>query len=296
VVKGADAGRRPITFAFNGGPGAASVYLTLGIVGPRIVDFGADGRDGAAARLVDNSDTWLAFTDLVMIDPIGTGWSRAAKPDGANAFWSVRTDASVIAKVIALYVAKNSRSTSPKYLLGESYGGFRAAKVAGALQSEQGIVNSGIVMISPLLETAFQWGSSQFALARRCISPRWSQPNSNAPRASRLRSSPRPSGFALTDYLAGLAGPKPSGDKGQGALRTHCRTHRASVDEVAKSRGWVRNAYLNHLRTNGVTVSSYDATFAIPDPYPESDRRRGKRPDAGRLYPRAVGRLRGLCA
>ena len=79
VAKDADAARRPLTFAFNGGPGAASVYLNLGLAGPRIVDFGPDGRDGAAAKLVDNPDSWLAFTDLVMIDPIGTGWSRTAK-------------------------------------------------------------------------------------------------------------------------------------------------------------------------------------------------------------------------
>ena len=85
VAKGADAARRPLTFVFNGGPGAASVYLHLGVAGPRIVDFGPDGRDGAAAKLVDNPDSWLAFTDLVMIDPIGTGWSRTAKPDDAKA-------------------------------------------------------------------------------------------------------------------------------------------------------------------------------------------------------------------
>ena len=76
----------------------------------------------------------------------------------------MRSDANVLAKVIALYVAKNSRGTSPKYLLGESYGGFRAAKVAGALQSDQGIVMTGIVMVSPLLEASFQWGGSQYAL------------------------------------------------------------------------------------------------------------------------------------
>src|SRR5262245_43120068 len=157
VAKGADAGRRPVTFAFNGGPGAASVYLNLGIAGPRIVDFSGEQPDGAAAKLIDNPDTWLAFTDLVMIDPIGTGWSRTAKADDAKGVSGVRSDANVLAKVIALYVARNSRSASPKYLLGESYGGFRAAKVAGALKNEQGIMVSGIVMVSPLLETALQW-------------------------------------------------------------------------------------------------------------------------------------------
>src|SRR5271170_4740182 len=136
---------RPVTFVFNGGPGAGSAFLNLGLVGPRIATFG-NNHDGANVHLVDNPDTWLAFTDLVLIDPVGTGWSRAAKPDGGSGFWGVHRDAESLAKVIALYVAKNSRVSSPKYILGESYGGFRAAKVARAVQNNQGIVISGVVM------------------------------------------------------------------------------------------------------------------------------------------------------
>jgi carboxypeptidase C (cathepsin A) len=156
--------RRPLTFVFNGGPGAASAFLNLGLVGPRLAAFGMDGHDGANVRLTDNPDTWLAFTDLVLIDPIGTGWSRPAKPDGGSAFWGVHRDAESMAKVIALYVAKNGRGASPKYILGESYGGFRAAKVARDLQSDQGIIVSGIVMVSPLIEGEFQFGGDRFAL------------------------------------------------------------------------------------------------------------------------------------
>ena len=148
VAKDAGA-NRPLTFVFNGGPGAASAFLHLGLVGPRILDLGPDGHDAATATLRDNPDTWLAFTDLVLIDPIGTGWSRAVKPDDAKNFWSIRSDADSFAKAIALYVAKNNRAASPKYLFGESYGGFRAAKVARALQRDQGIAVSGIVMLSP---------------------------------------------------------------------------------------------------------------------------------------------------
>src|SRR6185437_2798602 len=123
VAKGA-AANRPLTFVFNGGPGAASAFLHLGLVGPRIVDFGPEARDAAHATMRDNPDTWLAFTDLVLIDPIGTGWSRAAKPDDAKHFWNVKSDAEAMAKFVALYVAKNNRAGSPKYLFGESYGGF----------------------------------------------------------------------------------------------------------------------------------------------------------------------------
>ncbi|WP_068031937.1 S10 family peptidase [Rhodoplanes sp. Z2-YC6860] len=278
IAKGADAGRRPITFAFNGGPGAASAYLNLGVVGPRIAEFGADNRDGSAVRLVDNPDTWFAFTDLVMIDPIGTGWSRTAKPDAANGFWGVRSDASVMAKVIALYVARNSRGASPKYLLGESYGGFRAAKVAGTLQHEQGIVTSGIIMLSPLLETSFQWGGSQTALGAALHFPTLAAAEMDRTKSFTPEKLAEAERFALTDYLSGLAGPRPSGEKAKSLYGRIAELTGLKIDVVEKSRGWVRNAYLNHLRDLGVTVSSYDATFAVPDPYPESDRRRGSDP------------------
>ena len=166
---------RPLTFGFNGGPGAASAYLHLGLVGPKILQFG-DRNDAATAQLRSNPQTWLEFTDLVMIDPVGSGWSRAAKPDGNDAFRGVRRDADFFAKVIALYTARNGRSASPKYLLGESYGGFRAAKVARALQQDQGIAISGIVMVSPMMEGAFTvwrrplcaWRRTLSAVACRC--------------------------------------------------------------------------------------------------------------------------------
>ena len=201
VAKGIDAGRRPVTFAFNGGPGAASVYLNLGIAGPRIVDFSAERPDGATAKLIDNPDTWLAFTDLVMIDPIGTGWSRTAKADGGSAYWGVRSDASVLAKVIALYVARSSRSASPKYLLGESYGGFRAAKVAGTLKSEQGIMVSGIVMVSPLLEAALQWSGSQYALGAALHFPSLVATELDRTKKFTPEALAEAERFALTDYL-----------------------------------------------------------------------------------------------
>jgi carboxypeptidase C (cathepsin A) len=278
VAKNADVARRPITFAFNGGPGAASAYLNLGLVGPRIIDFGPDGRDGAAAKLVDNPDTWLAFTDLVMIDPIGSGWSRTAKLDDAKGFWNIRSDASVLAKVIALYVAKNSRAASPKYLLGESYGGFRAAKVAGALQNDQGVVISGIVMLSPLLEASFQWGSSQYALGAALQFPTLAATELERTKKFTPEALAAAERFAMTDYLTTIAGRAPTGDKASAFYGKIAELTGIPVEQVAKARGWVRNAYLQHLRANGMTVSSYDGSFAIPDPYPESDRRRGSDP------------------
>jgi carboxypeptidase C (cathepsin A) len=277
VAKGAHAASRPLTFVFNGGPGAASTYLHLGLAGPRIVDFGPDGRDGAAARLIDNPDTWLSFTDLVFIDPVGTGWSRPAKPDGGGAFWGVKRDASVFAKLIALYVAKNSRSTSPKYLLGESYGGFRAAKVARELQSDQGIVVSGIMMVSPMLEAAFQWGGES-ALRAALHFPALVATELERTRTFTPEALAEAERFAMTDYLTTLAGPRPTGDRARKFYSRIAQMIDLPVDLVAKARGYVRGAYLQHLRASGQMVSSYDGSFAVPDPYPESASGRGSDP------------------
>ena len=278
VAKNSDGARRPVTFVFNGGPGAASVYLNLGLAGPRIVDFGPDGRDGAAAKLVDNPDSWLAFTDLVMIDPIGTGWSRTPKPDDAKGFYGVRSDTNFFAKVIALYVAQNSRAASPKYLLGESYGGFRAAKVAGALQSDQGIVISGIVMLSPLLESSFQWGGSQYALGAALQFPTLAATELERTKKFTPAALAEAERFAMNEYLTTLAGRPPTGDKAKAFYGRVAEMTGLPVDVVAKARGNVRAAYLQHLRADGQAVSIYDATFAIPDPYPESARRGGNDP------------------
>jgi carboxypeptidase C (cathepsin A) len=278
VAKDSDPARRPVTFAFNGGPGAASPYINLGFAGPRIATFGLSGYGGADAKLVDNPDSWLAFTDLVMIDPIGTGWSRTAKPDDAKNFYGVRSDANVIAKVIALYIAKNSRNASPKYLLGESYGGFRAGKVASALQRDQGTVITGIVMVSPLLEAAFQWSGSQTALGAALQFPTYVATELERTKKFTSEALAQAERFALNEYLPAMAGPAPTGDKAAAFYGRVAELTGLSVEVVAKSRGFIRNAYLQHLRANGQTVSSYDATFAVPDPYPESERRSGGDP------------------
>ena len=210
---------RPLTFAFNGGPGAASAFLHLGLVGPRILDLGPHARDAARAKLIDNPDTWLRFTDLVLIDPIGTGWSRTMKQEDARAFWSVDGDAESMAKAVALYVARNNRDGSPKYLLGESYGGFRAAKVARKLQSEQGIVTAGLVMLSPLLEGWLTFGQDQSALNSALLLPTLAAARTRARHAFTAEKLKAAQKFALGDYLTTLAGPPPQGAAGSPSTR-----------------------------------------------------------------------------
>ncbi len=208
VAKGAEP-NRPLTFVFNGGPGAASAFLNLGLVGPRIAEFASAGHDGAVTRLQDNPDTWLAFTDLVLIDPVGSGWSRPAKADGGSAFWGVRRDADSMAKAIALYVANNARAASAKYILGESYGGFRAAKVARALQEQQGIVISGIVMLSPLLDGALTFGGTRLALGAALQLPSLAAAELERKGSFSKEKLAEAERFALTDYLSTLAGAPP---------------------------------------------------------------------------------------
>jgi carboxypeptidase C (cathepsin A) len=270
-VAGGGTERRPVTFVFNGGPGAASAFLHLGLVGPKLVDFGPQGHDGAAARLRDNPETWLAFTDLVLIDPVGTGWSRAPKPDDAGAFYNIRRDAESIAKVIALYVAKNGRSASPKYLLGESYGGFRSVKVAKTLQRDQGIVIAGILMVSPLLDAEFLFGSNRYALGAALQLPSLIATELERRHAFNAAALAEGERFAMTEYLTTLAGPPPSAAKADAFYGRLAQLSGLPVETVAKSRGFIRDVYLKNLRGGqDQVVSRYDASFATPDPYPES--------------------------
>ena len=277
-VKKNGAPNRPITFAFNGGPGAASAFLQLGLVGPRILDLGPHARAAARAKLVDNPDTWLRFTDLVLIDPIGTGWSRTVKPGDARAFWSVDGDAESMAKAVALYVARNNRDGSPKYLLGESYGGFRAAKVARKLQSEQGIVTAGIVMLSPLLEGWLTFGDDQSALNSALLLPslaaaRLEQSHTFTPEKLKAAET-----FALGDYLSTLAKAPPQGAAAKTFYENVAGVSGLPLDVVTQQRGFVNSGVVKNLRANdSKIISIYDATYAVDDPFPE--RQASRQPD-----------------
>ncbi len=150
-----DGRERPITFAINGGPGASSAYLNIGAIGPWRLPVGEGSiSPSQPVALVPNDGTWLDFTDLVFLDPIGSGYSRAADGD-AKKYWSVDTDASILAAVIARYLRINGRMASPKFYVGESYGGFRGPLIASKLQEEIGVGLSGLVLLSPVLD--FSW-------------------------------------------------------------------------------------------------------------------------------------------
>jgi carboxypeptidase C (cathepsin A) len=159
-----DRSRRPVTFAFNGGPGASSVWLHLGALGPKRVVLNDNGTAPAApARLRDNPLTWLRFTDLVFIDPVGTGYSRALPSDREKdtVFYSVQEDIASVGEFIRMYLTINERWQSPKFLVGESYGGTRAAGLSRYLHDTYGIDLNGVLLLSPALDfNTLLFGSS----------------------------------------------------------------------------------------------------------------------------------------
>ncbi|HZB89172.1 MAG TPA: peptidase S10 [Terracidiphilus sp.] len=150
---------RPVTFAMNGGPGASSVYLNFGAIGPKHLQAGNEGDSPSDPAVpVDNPGTWLDFTDLVFIDPIGTGFSRATVPEAEakKLFYSTTPDINYLSRVIYDWLVKNNRLESRKYLVGESYGGFRGPRVTHYLQSQLGVAMNGVVLVSPYLNPAIE--------------------------------------------------------------------------------------------------------------------------------------------
>lgn len=147
-----DKAARPLTFVFNGGPGSSSIWMHMGAVGPKRVRMQAEGWMPAPPyRLEPNVHTWLDTTDLVFIDPVGTGYSRAAKEDLDKKFWSFKGDLESVGEFIRLYLARYQRWSSPLFLAGESYGTTRAAGLAGTL-IDKGIAFNGIILVSTALD------------------------------------------------------------------------------------------------------------------------------------------------
>lgn len=163
LLNGADPAKRPVTFVVNGGPGAGSAWLDLGALGPWRLPLNGGPRSPSAPPIViENADTWLDFTDLVFIDPPGAGYSRilAKGEDARRHFYSVNGDIEALSVAIRKWLTANKRLESPKFIVGESYGGFRGPKLARRLQDEEGIGVEGLVLISPVLDFAWFEGAN----------------------------------------------------------------------------------------------------------------------------------------
>jgi len=269
VRDGAPADSRPVTFVFNGGPGASSAYLHLGALGPRIIDMAPDGRFAPPpGRLVDNPDTWLDLSDLVFVDPVGTGYSH-----GDQRYWGVNEDLKSLADFIELYLRRNARQLSPKYLVGESYGGFRAARLPDLLASEHGIGLAGSFLISPLLESSLRGGDSLTLLPDAMNLPSYAAvalERSMTPTPASLGEVER---YALGPYLTALANPR--NEAAQRIMYAQVARYIGLPESlVAKYGGRVPvNVFSKEIRRGEkLLVSRYDGSAVVPDPYPETTR------------------------
>ena len=208
------ASKRPLIFLFNGGPGAASVWLHLGAVGPKKLDIPDDGSAPKPPyRVVDNPYSWLAEADLVFVDPVSTGYSRAADPDKAKEFYGVKEDIDAAGEFVRLYLNKYQRWGAPIYLAGESYGTTRVAGLAPHLQNQTGVSVSGIILISTVLNFAALAPREGNDLPYPLFLPTYAALNWYHPHGNELRKKTRSleevlkdaESFAMNDYTVALA-------------------------------------------------------------------------------------------
>ncbi|MBV8663604.1 MAG: peptidase S10 [Hyphomicrobiales bacterium] len=273
-LDGADVAKRPVTFAINGGPGAASAWLQLGAIGPWRLPM-QNLSPSAPPVLADNAETWLDFTDLVFIDPPGTGYSKITGGDGARKrFWSLEGDVEALSVVIRRWLAANERLASPKFIVGESYGGFRGPRLAERLASDDGVGVSGLILISPVLD----FGSFEDALNNPF--PLLTRLPSYAA-AHRERSGPVSRSdvadverYAVGDYLADwLRGPRDQAAVERREQRVAALTGMDPATVRRLGGAIDKDAFLREFeRSQGKIVAFYDATIAAYDPFPTAYR------------------------
>lgn len=280
---------RPITFVFNGGPGAASAYLHLGAFGPRVIETATDGPFlPSPQKLIDNRDTWLDLTDLVFVDPVGTGYSREAPGREARSFWGVNQDAAAMGAFIRLFLAQTGRTRSPVFLAGESYGGFRAALLARTLQQDIGISPTGIILISPALEFSLirpdEFDPLHLALELPSLAAVRLQREGVAGTALRDRLA-EVERFALGDYLVAVASGLESGRLA--ASERVANMTGLPIELVNRNFARVSTALFTRefARARGNVLSPYDGMIETGDLAPQSPRIWGPDPVLSRSVP-----------
>jgi len=261
---------RPVAFVFNGGPGAASVFLHLGALGPRILDTPETGAVPAPPyRLADNPSSWLGFTDLVFVDPVGTGFSRGkGKEDNPDKpFWNVHSDLNSLGAVLRRWLSRHDRWNSSVFLVGESYGGLRAAALARTLVRDSGVTISGLVLVSPALNTAILRPDISNTLAPAFELPSFAASAAAlSGRAGEGEDGEAVERFALSDYLVGLAGAKGILPAGDPFMARVARTIGLPEEIVRRERGRVSSDVFAHelRRPEQELLSIYDATVRRP--------------------------------
>lgn len=296
TLDGEDPRRRPVTFAFNGGPGSASAWLHLGAMGPwRLPLIAASAAPAVPPTLQPNAETWLDFTDLVFIDPVGTGYSRLVgeareteekggrrsrrsggepagrEEGGPRYFWSIDGDVESLADFIQEWLRRADRLGSPRMLVGESYGGFRAPRIAHMLQRQRGLAVNAMVLVSPVLD---------FDGRRRPSPALYANMLPSLAAATLERQGKTPSrellseveAYARSDYLVDLLrGPR---DKAAVDRIVAKVAHYAGLPEEAVRRHGGRVGSLAYIREmnrpDQKVASFYDASVTGYDPDPNA--------------------------
>ncbi|NDV62906.1 peptidase S10 [Puniceicoccales bacterium CK1056] len=290
---------RPVTFVFNGGPGASSVYLHMGALGPRRVDLSETGLPKASPhKLADNEETWLTFTDLVFVDPVGTGLSRmiekdTSKEDSKQAskegesqkkpseYWKMKRDLESIGEFVRTWLSQHHRWESPVFIAGESYGGYRVGKLAKVLQKDYGVGLAGAIMISPALEFSLLDATDYNVLPYVDTFPTMAAAafvHGKSRKAKKQESMDdfiqRARAFALNELLPVLA----SGEMASESKRTQVFNSAADFigmprPVVLRKNGRISITYFvkNLLREDGKTLGLYDASVAVSDPFQDRD-------------------------
>jgi carboxypeptidase C (cathepsin A) len=280
IVDGPD---RAVTFAMNGGPGAASVYLNLGAIGPKRLKFGEEGDSPSdPVKLSDNQGTWLDFTDLVFIDPIGTGYSRSlvTPDDTKKQFYTTDADIHYLSRIIYDWLVKNGRISSRKYLVGESYGGYRGPRITHYLQTQLGVALNGVVLVSPYLNPTIEGNGDLSPIPWMVTLP--SIAAAHLEREHKLTPEAMAkviaytSGEYATDLLKGRSDP-------QATPRIVKRvTELTGLEEefVRREGGRLEiGAYLREVfRESGKLSSVYDSNVTSYDPFPFSSQQRSNDP------------------
>lgn len=307
---------RPVTFVFNGGPGAASAFLHMGAVGPQRVEFPADGTMPAPPpQLVPNEESWLAFTDIVFIDPVGTGFSRLIdKTDAAdkddkpnpNEYYSTARDLEATCEFIGRWLSENNRWGSAVFIAGESYGGYRVGRLTRILQ-ESGVILNGSILISPALEpahlsTAFGWGDydavpwidifpTMVAAAAHHGRSRAFKPGTPVEDVQREAEE-----FATGDYATFLTrGASMPAEERERVIARFADLTGLDPSFVARAEGRVRVQQFTRelLRDRELVLGAYDASVTASDPFPDRDLYGGADPTLtaiGPVYTTAVNR------
>jgi carboxypeptidase C (cathepsin A) len=303
--EGASSTDRPVTFVFNGGPGAASAYLHVGALGPRRVKFAPDGTLlPPPVRLVDNESTWLAFTDLVFVDPVGTGFSRVITDDATptaaadkpaapkpaaddqkdkenDEFFKVNRDLESLCEFISKFLSKHRLWSRPVFIAGESYGGFRVGKLARKLQEGFGVGLNGAILISPAMELSLLDGSDYDVLMWSDVFPSQvaAAVHHGRSRAFEAGSAPETfltevEHFASGDLLRLLT----LGEAMPAAERQATVSRAAAYLGLPEAYVDLKAARIAHthfarelLREERKVIGLYDSTITAHDPFPDRD-------------------------